>query len=147
MTVYMLKTENFLLVQYMLNVVEKAIFKILFSPGGGQSCGYEQHISIIQNPRPRRGSMANFAFPELHPKVARGQEKRYILITLQAKLKAEPENLILLTQTKTDSHGRRHSVAIPLIPPPDGEKFEGGYHIERNPINGAARLVHPSKGG
>ena len=91
--------------------------------------------------------MANFAFPELHPKVARGQEKRYFLITFQAKLKAEPENLILLTQTKTDSHGRRHSVAIPLIPPPDGEKFEGGYHIERNPINGAARLVHPSKGG
>ena len=24
-----------------------------------------------------------------------------------------------------------------------GEKFEGGYHIERNPITGAARLVHP----
>ena len=60
-------------------------------------------------------------------------------------LKAEPENLILLTQTKTDSLGRRHSVSIPLIPPPDGEEFEGGYKIERNPINGAARLIHPGK--
>ena len=60
-------------------------------------------------------------------------------------LKAEPENLLLLTQTKTDSLGRRHSVSIPLIPPPDGEEFEGGYKIERNPINGAARLIHPGK--
>ena len=90
--------------------------------------------------------MANFAFPELHPKVEREWGKMYSLITLQAKLKAESENLILLTQTKTDSHGRRHSVAIPLIPPPDGEKFEGGYHIERNPITGGARLVVPAQG-
>ena len=55
-------------------MVKKAIFLnqiTFFFAGGGQGCGYEQHISIIQNPRPRRGSMANFAFPELHPKVAR----------------------------------------------------------------------------
>jgi hypothetical protein len=34
-------------------------------------------------------------------------------------------------------------VAVPLIPPPDGEKFEGGYHVERNPITGGATLVPP----
>ena len=48
-----------------------------------------------------------------------------------------------MTRTKTDRNGRRHSVAVPLIPPPDGEKFEGGYHVERNPITGGARLVPP----
>ena len=26
--------------------------------------------------------------------------------------------------SRTDTRGRRHSVAVPLIPPPDGEKFE-----------------------
>jgi hypothetical protein len=55
----------------------------------------------------------------------------------------EPENLLILTRTRTDRHGRRHSVAVPLIPPPDGEKFEGGYHVERNPITGGATLVPP----
>jgi len=88
----------------------------------------EQHIAIIKNPKSRRGSFSNFAFPELHPK---------------ARLKAEPDTLLLLTRTRTDSRGRRHSVAVPLIPPPDGEKFEGGYHVERNPITGGARLVAP----
>merc|ERR1719193_2546990 len=73
--------------------------------------------------------MANFAFPELHPKT---------------KLRNEPENLLVLTTTRTDERGRRHSVAVPLIPPPDGERFEGGYHIERNPITGGARLVPPT---
>ena len=29
----------------------------------------EQHITIMPNPAARRGSMANYAFPELHPKV------------------------------------------------------------------------------
>ena len=42
--------------------------------------------------------------------------------------------------------GRRHSVAVPLIPPPDGETFEGGYRIERNPITGGARLIPPPAG-
>jgi hypothetical protein len=42
--------------------------------------------------------------------------------------------------------GRRHSVAVPLIPPPDGETFEGGYRIERNPITGGARLIPPPPG-
>ena len=59
------------------------------------------------------------------------------------KNRQEPENLLILTRTRTDRHGRRHSVAVPLIPPPDGEKFEGGYHVERNPITGGATLVPP----
>ena len=59
------------------------------------------------------------------------------------KNRQEPENLLILTRTRTDRHGRRHSVAVPLIPPPDGEKFEGGYHIERNPITGGATLCPP----
>ena len=76
--------------------------------------------------------MADHAFPELHSKT-------------KAKSK-EPENLLILTRTRTDRHGRRHSVAVPLIPPPDGERFEGGYHVERNPITGGATLVPPSNG-
>ena len=58
-------------------------------------------------------------------------------------MKAEHEYLLLVSRTRTDEQGRRHSIAVPVIPPPDGVKFEGGYHIERNPINGAARLVPP----
>jgi len=75
--------------------------------------------------------MADHAFPELHG--GRGGKK-------------EPENLLILTRTTTDRHGRRHSVAVPLIPPPDGEKFEGGYHVERNPLTGGAKLVPPPGG-
>ena len=37
-------------------------------------------------------------------------------------------------------------MAVPLIPPPDGEKFEGGYHVERNPVTGGAKLVPPQGG-
>ena len=96
---------------------------------------YEQHITIVPNPRAkRRGSMADHAFPELHSK-NRGKAKQ-----------KEPDNLLILTRTRTDRHGRRHSVAVPLIPPPDGEKFEGGYHVERNPITGGATLVPPEQG-
>jgi len=94
-----------------------------------KDCDVEQHITIIPNPRAkRRGSMADHAFPELHS---------------SRSTKKEPENLLILTRTKTDRHGRRHSVAVPLIPPPDGEKFEGGYHVERNPVTGGAKLVPP----
>jgi len=93
-----------------------------------QGCEYEQHISIIKNPSPGSGSLTHFAFPELHP---------------NARLKAEHEYLLLVSRTRTDEQGRRHSIAVPVIPPPDGVKFEGGYHVERNPINGAARLVPP----
>jgi len=75
--------------------------------------------------------MADHAFPELHGGRA---------------AKKEPENLLILTRTTTDRHGRRHSVAVPLIPPPDGEKFEGGYHVERNPLTGGAKLVPPPGG-
>ena len=35
---------------------------------------------------------------------------------------------------------------IPLLMPPYGEKFEGGYLIERNPITGGSRLICPPKG-
>merc|ERR1719474_267725 len=62
--------------------------------GGGE---IEQHISIIRNPKSRRGSFSSFAFPELHQR---------------AKSRTEPENLLLLTRTRTDAHGRRHSVAV-----------------------------------
>jgi len=94
-----------------------------------KDCDIEQHITIIPNPRAkRRSSMADHAFPELHS--SRSSKK-------------EPENILILTRTKTDRHGRRHSVAVPLIPPPDGEKFEGGYHVERNPLTGGAKLVPP----
>ena len=75
--------------------------------------------------------MADHAFPELHS---------------SRSAKKEPENILILTRTKTDRHGRRHSVAVPLIPPPDGEKFEGGYHVERNPLTGGAKLVPPPGG-
>ena len=75
--------------------------------------------------------MADHAFPELHG---------------GRSAKKEPENLLILTRTTTDRHGRRHSVAVPLIPPPDGEKFEGGYHVERNPLTGGAKLVPPPGG-
>jgi hypothetical protein len=37
-------------------------------------------------------------------------------------------------------------MALPVITPPNGERFEGGYHVEKNPINGALKLVEPSKG-
>lgn len=93
-----------------------------------QGCEYEQHISIIKNPSPGSGSLTHFAFPELHP---------------NARLKAEHEYLLLVSRTRTDEQGRRHSVAVPVIPPPPGVMFEGGYHIQKNPINGAAVLVPP----
>ena len=67
-------------------------------------------------------------------------------MNFQDKLNAEPENLLLITRTKTEPNGRRHSLALPVIPPPTGERFEGGYHVERNPINGATILVEPGKG-
>ena len=97
---------------------------------------YDQHIAIVPNPRAkRRGSMADYAFPELHPRSKGG-----------SKTPKEPENLLILTRTRTDRHGRRHSVAVPLVPPPDGERFEGGYYVERNPITGGAKLITPSGG-
>ena len=37
-------------------------------------------------------------------------------------------------------------MVLPVIPPPNGEIFEGGYHVEKNPINGATTLVEPKKG-
>merc|ERR1719400_1943310 len=86
----------------------------------------EQHLSLVHN-KVRRGSFTSHAFPELHH-----------------KSKGEPETVLLLTRTRTDARGRRHSVAVPLLPPPDGEKFAGGYQIQRNPITGGARLLPPA---
>jgi len=95
-------------------------------PKGAKEEKVEQHITLVQNSKARRGSFTHHAFPELHSK------------------KAEPDTLLLLTRTRTDSRGRRHSVAVPLLPPPDGEKFAGGYQIQRNPITGGARLLPPT---
>ena len=64
----------------------------------------EQSVTIIPNLRAkeaRRKSMANYAFPELHPEV---------------KLEEPSKNLLIFTQTGVDSAGRRHSVSIPLLP-------------------------------
>ena len=36
----------------------------------------EKKITIMPNPAAKRGSLANFAFPELHPKVRKEQVKR-----------------------------------------------------------------------
>ena len=38
-------------------------------------------------------------------------------------------------------------MAVPVLPPPDGEKFAGGYQIQRNPITGGARLLPPPAPG
>ncbi len=86
--------------------------------------------------------MADYAFPELHSsrRASRGSSRKN-------SGQEEPENLLILTRTRTDRHGRRHSVAVPLVPPPDGEKFEGGYQVQRNPITGGARLLPPSPTG
>ena len=65
----------------------------------------EQSVTIIPNLRAvntRRKSMANYAFPELHP---------------EAQLQEPSKNLLIYTQTGVDSSGRRHSVSIPLLPP------------------------------
>ena len=51
-------------------------------------------------------------------------------LTMTVQSKGEPETVLLLTRTRTDARGRRHSVAVPLLPPPDGEKFAGGYQIQ-----------------
>lgn len=64
----------------------------------------EQSVTIIPNLRAvnkRRKSMANYAFPELHP---------------EAQLHEPSKNLLIYTRTGVDSCGRRHSVSIPLLP-------------------------------
>ena len=92
---------------------------------GPKNCHFEHHIDIIPNDK-RRGSVVDHAFPELH-------SSKYS--------KRQAKNLIVLTRTKTDQYGRRHSVTVPLIPPSKEEKFEGGYHVERNPLTGRTNLV------
>ena len=66
----------------------------------------EHSVTIIPNLRAkvnRRKSMADYAFPELHP---------------EARLEEPSKNLLIYTQTGVDPNtGRRHSVSIPLLPP------------------------------
>jgi hypothetical protein len=45
----------------------------------------EQHITIMPNPAARRGSIANYAFPELHPKVNRKYEYAFFSFSFQTK--------------------------------------------------------------
>ena len=70
-----------------------------------------------------------------------------IMLIMWCQKEPEPEHLLLVTRTRTDARGRRHSVAVPMLPPPDGEKFAGGYSIQRNPITGGARLLPPPAPG
>ena len=66
----------------------------------------EHSVTIIPNLRAaakRRKSMADYAFPELHP---------------EAQLQEPSKNFLIYTQTGVDpTTGRRHSVSIPLLPP------------------------------
>ena len=85
---------------------------------------------------------------------------------VRCQKETESDHLLLVTRTRTDARGRRHSVAVPVLPPPDGEKFAGGYQvlcpvleiickpklnlcyqIQRNPITGGARLLPPPAPG
>jgi len=77
----------------------------LFPPGGEEkSAGVERSVTIIPHmggQESRRKSIADYAFPELHPDTA---------------LKRSSRNLLIYTRTSTDSSGRRQSVAVPLLP-------------------------------
>jgi len=77
----------------------------LFPPGGEErSEGVERSVTIIPHmggQESRRRSIADYAFPELHPDTA---------------LRKSSRNLLIYTRTSTDSSGRRKSVAVPLLP-------------------------------
>ncbi len=53
----------------------------------------EQHITIMPNPAARRGSIANYAFPELHPKVNRKYKFAYFSFTSVPHLLSHRENV------------------------------------------------------
>jgi len=79
----------------------------------------EQQLTII--PRvgnKRRRSLADHAFPELHQK---------------GRNQGESSALLILTRTRTDGQGRRHSVAVPLLTPPNASPAHAlnGLQIER----------------
>lgn len=77
----------------------------------------EQQLTVI--PRIgslRRKSLIDYAFPELHQK-SNGPKVS--------------NSLLILTRTKTDSQGRRHSVAVPLLQTPEGSRNDSGYLVER----------------
>ena len=69
-----------------------------------------------------------------------------MLKSKQNKVLAIERHLVFNLGIKVIFFSSPYSVAVPLIPPPDGEKFEGGYSVERNPITGGAKLVPPSGG-
>lgn len=66
----------------------------------------------------RRKSLVNHAFPELHRKPTGGSS-----------------SLVILTKTRTDGEGRRHSVAVPLLAtqpqPHASQSAQAGLVIER----------------
>jgi len=79
----------------------------------------EQQLTIIPRlTNKRRGSIADHAFPELHQK---------------GRNHGESSALLILTQTRTDGQGRRHSVAVPLLNPPNASPAQNlnGLQIER----------------
>ena len=44
--------------------------------------------------------------------------------------------MLILTRTRTDTLGRRHSVAVPLLPPPQGYDIEADFltnNIQKSP--------------
>ena len=107
----------------------------------------EHHLSLVLNSKARRGSFTSHAFPELHHKKVRVMLTTETHNVSSCQKEPEPDHLLLVTRTRTDARGRRHSVAVPVLPPPDGEKFAGGYQIQRNPITGGARLLPPPAPG
>ena len=58
----------------------------------------------------------------------------------------EPEYILLYKETRSSSCGAISYQTTSLVPPPIGERFEGGHHIERNPITGGHRLHFPEEG-
>lgn len=56
---------------------------------------------------------------------------------LQSSAKV-PNSLLILTRTKTDSQGRRHSVAVPLLQSEEGARPDSGFLVERK-VSGAGQ--------
>merc|ERR1719323_2225178 len=86
---------------------------MLFEEGKDENV--EQQLTIIPKlgSFSRRKSLVNHAFPELHRKSS-----------------AASNSLLILTRTKTDAQGRRHSVAVPLLQAPPAAA-DSGFVIER----------------
>jgi len=91
---------------------------MLFEEGKDESV--ENQLTIIPKlgSFSRRKSLVNHAFPELHRKTSNTSN-----------------SLVILTRTTTDSQGRRHSVAVPLLAAPPS-KVDTGLVIERRSRGG-----------